>query len=240
MLLRNEKMKHVLVAVTNSNKREIPMLQKLILTTVLVVTMGAVSAHAEDYSSRTGTTDDFTGPYVGGTIGYGWGDFDADVTVGGTTVASSDPDMDGLQGGFFGGYGFQFDPMFASQVWDGFMGLEAGYEWSNADGSVFGGDVDKDETMIFTLRPGLTWGDTALGYGIVGYSRTQFEAGTEEEWVDGLVLGIGTELYTIGPFKTRIEYQYTNYEDTNYTSGATALNVDGHENALKLGAVFRF
>ena len=214
------------------------MLKRILLLTGLLVSLGAVSVQAQNFGQRG--TEDFTGPYVGGTVGYSWGDFDADVTTGGIGVASDDPDMDGWQGGFLGGYGFQFDTGM-SHGWNGFLGLEAGYEWSSADGSVFGVDVDKEDTVLLTLRPGMAWGDTALGYGIIGYSRTQFEADGEEEWLDGLVLGAGTELYTVGPFKTRLEYVYTNYEDAEYDlGGGTALNVEGQEHALKLGGIFRF
>ena len=215
------------------------MLKRILLMAGLLVSFSAVSAHAQNFGQRN-TTDDFTGPYVGGTVGYSWGDFDADaVTAGGVTVATDDPDMDGWQGGLLGGYGFQFDTGM-KYGWNGFLGAEAGYEWSGADGSAFGADVDKEDTLILTLRPGMTWGDTALGYGIIGYSRTQFEAGGEEEWLDGLVLGAGTELYTVGPFKTRLEYVYTNYEDMNYAVPGGSLNVEGQEHALKLGGIFRF
>lgn len=213
------------------------MFTRILLLTGLLVSFGAVSAHAQNYGKRS--TDDFTGPYVGGTVGYSWGDFDADVVTAGVTTASDDPDMDGWQGGLLGGYGFQFDTGM-SYGWNGFLGAEVAYEWSNADGSAFGVGVNKEEAMLVTLRPGMAWGDTALGYGIIGYSRTQFDAAGEEEWLDGLVLGAGTELYTVGPFKTRLEYVYTNYEDMDYAAAGSTLNVEGQDHALKLGAIFRF
>lgn len=215
------------------------MFKRIILMSALVLGLGATSAQAQSYGYRSQQTDmDFTGPYLGGTVGYGWADIDADATVGGVGI-SDDADVNGIQGGVLGGYGFQFGKGF-DYVWNGYLGLELGYEWSNADGSAFGADINKEDIMLVTLRPGLSWGDTALGYGIVGYSRTRFESGGDDEWVDGMVFGVGTELGMLGPVKTRLEYVYTNYEDRDYAVGATNVSTDGSENALKLGAVYRF
>ena len=216
------------------------MFRQIILMAALLLGSSILhSAQAQSFG-KSARGEDFTGPYLGGTVGYGWGNFDADATIGGVTT-SNDADIDGFQGGLLGGYGFQFEPGFAAPLWNGYMGLEGGYEWSNADGNSFATGIEKDETMLVTLRPGLTWGDMALGYGIVGYSRTQFEAGNQDEWLDGLVLGLGTEIGTFGPLKTRVEYVYTNYEDKDYNlGGANNLAFDGYENALKLAAVYRF
>lgn len=209
-----------------------------ILTLMTVLALGAFSTTAQAQNFGTRTSDNFTGPYAGLTAGYGWTDLDANFTAGGVT-ASDDADINGWQGGLLGGYGFQFGQGY-DYVWNGYVGLELAYEWSGADDSVFGVGIDKDDIFSVTLRPGLSWGDTALGYGIVGYSRTQFKAAGDDDWVDGLVLGLGAEVGGFGPVKTRLEYVHTWYDDQDFSSGPASLSTDAHDNAVKVGAIYRF
>ena len=54
--------------------------------------------------------------------------------------------------------------------------------------------------------------------------------------LDGLILGGGVQLDTNTPFKPRVEYTYTNYEDENI--GGNNFNIN--ENNIKVGAVFQF
>lgn len=214
-------------------------MKKLLLLTALCLPAlsGAAWAQNSNYQNRMDTNSiadsDLTGPYLGADLGYTFGSFDTDI--GGV---SNDTGMDGLQGGVLVGYGFQFDPSFLSYFWSGYTGLELGYQWSGVDGDAFGVGIDKKDSWSITFRPGMTWGDVALGYGIIGYSRTEFEAGGESEDLDGLVLGAGTELGDMGPFKTRLEYVYTNYEDADF--GGPGVDFDGHDSTIKLGAVFHF
>lgn len=212
-----------------------------ILTIMAVWALGFAStaAQAQNYGTRTHEVN-FTGPYVGATAGYGWSDVDASLTAPGISASDdADVNVNGWQGGVLGGYGFQFGQGY-DYVWNGYVGVEASYEFSNADDSAFGTGIEKDDIMSISVRPGLTWGDTALGYGIIGYSRTQFKAGGDDDWVGGLMLGVGTEVGGFGPIKTRLEYVYTNYEDQNYSAGANNMSVDAHDNAVKAAAIYRF
>ncbi len=213
------------------------MFKILIAMAVLALGFTSTAAQAQNFGTRTQDVN-FTGPYAGATAGYGWSDVDATFTAPGVSI-SDDADVNGWQGGLLGGYGFQFGQGY-DYVWNGYMGIEASYEFSNADDSLFGTGIDKDDIISVSLRPGLTWGDTALGYGIIGYSRTQFKSGGDDDWVGGLVLGVGTEVGGFGPIKTRIEYVYTDYEDSNFSSGVNNLSADAHDNAVKAAAIYRF
>jgi opacity protein-like surface antigen len=169
--------------------------------------------------------DDFTGFYAGGDVGYQIGS----AEVGG---GEGDVGLDGFNGGLFAGYGFSH-----SFGWlGGYAGVEAGYEWSGADGDLGGTSFEKDHAWLVTFRPGLTMHEDTMAYGILGYSRAEFEAGADDENLDGLVLGAGAEFDTDTAFKTRLEYTYTNYEDASI--GGT--DFDEHENNIKLGLLFRF
>jgi outer membrane immunogenic protein len=171
---------------------------------------------------------DFSGPYVGGDIGYTFGNYDIDDPAG----PDGEVDLDGWEGGLFVGYGFSHDISWLGS----YLGVEAGYEWSGADDDFAGIGYEKDHAWNLSLRPGFTVYDDVLAYGIIGYSRAEFQGGADDEDLDGLLLGLGGEFDTNSLIKLRLEYTYANYEDANL-SGA---DFDGHENQFKLGVVYRF
>lgn len=175
------------------------------------------------YESRTETKttreasayDDFTGFYGGGDVGYAFTD-----------------DVEGWNGGLFLGYGFEhrFDILGA------YAGVELAHEWSNAEGSTGVLSYEKDRAWILSVRPGVTIMGDGLGYGIIGYSRAEFEGAGDDDQLDGLVLGVGSQFNTGTAFKPRVEYTHTNYEAGNL--GGTSF--EATENVVKVGAVFQF
>ena len=168
---------------------------------------------------------DFTGFYAGVEGGYGLGSYE----LGG----GDDVGLDGFNYGAFAGFGFEqtFTPLLG-----GYGGIEVGYNWSDIDGDSAGVGSEKESEILATFRPGVSLSQGALGYGIIGWSRAQFEAAGDDDNLDGLVLGAGTEINTMTPFRMRVEYSYTNYEDGD----VAAADFEGHENAIKLGALMRF
>jgi len=172
---------------------------------------------------------DFTGPYFGGSVAFSTGD--AEVS---TPLAAGDVGLDGMTGGAFAGYGFEF-PKFISGLAP-YGSFELGYEWSDIDGSVNGVSFEKNNGWMATVRPGIAVKDDLLAYGIVGYSRAEFESETSDDEFNGLMLGAGAEFNTPLPLRMRIEYAYTNYEDDSL-GGA---DFDAHDSAIKAGAVLRF
>ncbi|MDB5491957.1 MAG: outer membrane protein [Micavibrio sp.] len=219
-------------------------MKKILMSALLsgaacLLLIAAAPAHAADsyYNTDVARDGSFNGPYLGGTVNYNWTNGEATRTGVGST---DNIDMNGAEGGVLVGYGWQFDPSFLSSIWSGYTALELSYDWNGSNNdTALGTNFNKDESMMLSLRPGFTWGNQALGYGILGYSRGQFSVGGDEKWLDGYSLGLGTELAVVGPFKTRIEYVYTNYSEDNFNTG-TNTNFNPHDNALKLGAVFHF
>ncbi|HEY0901881.1 MAG TPA: outer membrane beta-barrel protein [Micavibrio sp.] len=210
---------------------------KILMMSLVLLGFAAAPAHAQNMGNRDNAVD-YTGAYLGVTGGYSWSDVDVDATIGGVSLSDS-ASVDGWQGGVLGGYGYQFGQGY-DYVWNGYVGVELSYEWSGADDSVFGVDVEKNDVMNISLRPGFTWGDTALGYGIIGYSRAQFEAGGDDDWVDGFALGLGTELGEWGPVKGRLEYVHTWYQDQDYTTAVGTVSSDLDDDAVKAGLIYRF
>lgn len=193
-----------------------------------VPTQSSETTSGKRYETEDSGYADFTGPYLGGDIGYSIGSYDINDPAG----SDGDVGLDGFEGGLFVGYGFSHDFSWLG----GYAGIELGYEWSKADGDLNGADYEKDHAWVASFRPGVTMYQDALAYGIVGYSRAEFESNGNEENLDGLILGLGSEFNTRSPLKARIEYTYTNYEETKLSG----VDFDGHENQIKLGAVFRF
>lgn len=158
---------------------------------------------------------DFTGLYVGADVGY---DFAGDI--------------EGMNAGPFVGYGYEFD-IYDTTI---YAGLEAGYEWSDGDDETGGVEFEKNHAWMASFRPGLKMSEDILGYGIVGYSRAEYESGGDDKYFDGIVMGLGGQINTNTVFKPRLEYTYTNYEEKNIGN----LSLDPEEHDIKLGAVFQF
>lgn len=189
--------------------------------------LSAASLPAQAQNENENMYSDLTGIYVGGNVGYGMGSFGINDPAG----PDGDVGMDGLSGGLFIGYGYNHD----FGWFGGYAGLEAAYEWSDVDGRLGGSSYSKDDSWNITFRPGVSLLKDAVGYGIIGYSRAEFEGNGTDDDLDGFMAGIGTELDTSTAIKTRLEFVYTNYEDTNLGG----VNFDGHESALKLGVLFK-
>ena len=173
-------------------------------------------AHIEPAAGQnTSPSGYFKGTYAGGEIGHSFTD-----------------DVDGMSGGLFVGYGLEHE----FGMFDAYTGIEFAYEWSGADGDAAGLSYNKNDAWLVTFRPGANVTDNALGYGIVGYTHAEFEGAGDKDNVDGLVLGLGGQFDTGTSFKPRLEYTYTNYEDSTLAGNS----FDAGENAVKLGAVFQF
>jgi outer membrane immunogenic protein len=222
----------------------------LLISTAILAVM-SVPVHAETYGNNTssttyersettvssvepqagynhdeGTVADFTGIYAGADVGYAIGT--ADIDVGGV---DNDLGYDGFNGDVFLGYGYEHN-----YNWLGsYLGIELGYELSAADGDFAGTSYEKEDAWHASLRPGFTMHQDTLGYGIIGYTRANFEGGGDDDDLSGLVVGAGAEFDTNTAFKTRLEYTYTAYEDGDLAG----VDFDPSENNIKLGIFFR-
>jgi opacity protein-like surface antigen len=202
-------------------------MKKLLSGSVLLAALAMTGhAHAQNATYHDNGSADFSGPYIGGDVGYGIGSAEA------SGGPSGDVGIDGFNGGLFAGYGFAQKNV---SRFGGYIGMEAGHEWSGLDGNIGGTSLEKDHDWRLSLRPGLVMDNDTLGYGVIGYSRAQFESGGDKEYLDGLVLGAGAEFDSQTPFKLRLEYLYSNYQD----AGIGGTNFEPHDNNIKLGAVFR-
>jgi high affinity Mn2+ porin len=192
---------------------------------------------------------DWTGFYVGGHVGYGFGSFgpgtNAVLNYGVALPAS----LTGLTAGFQGGYRYQF----------------ANHVVLGAEGEVTFADAI-DQTKIRPTPFNTTFdvfGSARLvaGYSIgawlpyvtagLGWARTEIAVND----VDGLTplvqrphvhvgwsAGAGVELAIDGPWSARLQYDYTDLETRNFnveTAPAGTLNVTPRFHEVKLGLNYR-
>lgn len=172
-----------------------------------------VAGHAQDLG------DSFTGPYVGGQIG--WGNRSVDESFGIAGVPDFDRDRDSFD---YGAY-FGFDaPVGTSLV----LGGEAevgggGRKLSQTLAPGLTASIDPDWNYMFSGRAGFLAGERALVYGRVGYgaerinvavtdSVTPANSFSDNSWSDGAVYGGGVE-YALSPnTSARVEYRYKDFD----------------------------
>lgn len=171
----------------------------------------------------------FDGAYVGAFTGYT--DNNASAASG---TASANIDSDGWLYGAYVGYGKTFDQFY--------FGAEA--ELGSASLSDKAGTVanlpaklDANESWGLSARAGYLVSDNALLYARAGWQRTNYDVtvGTGATQVkasdnlDGYRLGGGLEYAVTDNVLVRTEYNYVNYDDTNF-----------RENQVRVGVAYRF
>ena len=161
------------------------------------------------------------GPYIGGNVGYQWGD-----------VTNSAAEPTGTALGLQAGYNWQNGQLV--------FGGETDVQWANADDTVsprkfsntwFGttrGRIGYAMNNVLAYGTGgLAYGDLELTTGGVSQSRTAF----------GWTLGVGAEVGLTPNWTAKIEYLYLNLADKSYFTGSTH-GLDS--SVMRAGANYRF
>lgn len=190
----------------------------------------------------------WTGLYIGGHVGYGWGNNDwTDTTnfVGGGAGATYGNDTDGFLGGLQAGYDWQFAPNWV-------LGIEGQVSWNNIDGSTTYGPLTTTFTNEYnwlssvTGRLGYTGGNWLL-YGKGGVAFADFDhtvnipgfAATVSDTKVGWTAGAGLEYAFAPAWSGKIEYQYYDFGSDTYTALAP-FEVDNNIHTIKAGLNWRF
>jgi outer membrane immunogenic protein len=207
-------------------------MKKILFASAAVVALSATPAIAAD----------FDGPYVGANVDYTSTNIDYNEDTG-TDTFDFDLSADGFGGNIVAGYRHALDDTFS-------LGAEVSYGINNADGSFEinsdSVDYEKDNTWSISLRPGLKVSDNVLGYGVLGYSRSEYEISstattdTLDEDFNGFVLGAGVEGEVANGFRIRGEYNYVTYGDEDATIGSSDVSVEPTESVFRVGVVKGF
>ena len=228
------------------------MLRKILMSTVVLFgAMGAASA--SDLPSSKGPPAyippplpvfTWTGVYIGGQIGYGWGYSGSNVSALGD-LATYNPS--GVIGGAHVGYNYQMGQFVA--------GLEGDVNGSSYNGSgisALGNSYGTTENIDGSVRGrlGMAW-DRALVYATGGvafgdfqntYSSGGFTDSPSTTRV-GWTVGGGVEYAVDNNWSIRAEYRYTDFGYfSQYSPTALGAAVSQHEidNRVQVGFSYKF
>jgi outer membrane immunogenic protein len=198
---------------------------KKFLVSAFALAAFAGPAMAADLYTPAPTMYDWNGAYLGGHVGYLWGD--ASLSEDG---ANGGGDIDGVIGGIIGGWNFQ------SGNW--VFGIEGDFGWTGADGT---GDIccETDEIVeIYTYdmdwnahvrgRAGITLGEEGrtLLFVAGGLAIANFKVGEQgvQGWTDGgtftgWTIGGGVNHAFSNNFIAGLEVLYDDYGSKTYEWG---------------------
>lgn len=205
-------------------------MKKKIIAAGLVLGLTAGSAAAADMNrGRHQAAPAFTpppyswmGPYIGGNIGYQWGD---------TTNNPTDPS--GVMGGVQIGYNWQFGQFV--------FGGETDFQLSAADDSFGGSSFSNPWFGTLRLRGGYAM-DNILLYATGGYAYGRIESdgpsGSQSRTGSGYTVGLGVEVGLTQTWTAKAEYLYVDLGDEHFVTTGTDNGIES--SILRLGANYRF
>ncbi|MBN9021125.1 MAG: porin family protein [Rhizobiales bacterium] len=170
----------------------------------------------------------WTGGYVGGLVGYGWGN--AKVKGG----PSLDPD--GWLGGIYGGYNFQTNNMVV-------LGVEGDFALNGAEDKANGVRIENNWNSTLRARAGIAF-DRFMLYGTGGLAVGNINAkiangGSNSGTHAGWTVGAGMEAAITPNVIGRLEYRYTDY-GTNIYDTAPKTKVDFNSSQVMVGIGYKF
>ncbi|WP_119391531.1 outer membrane protein [Taklimakanibacter lacteus] len=220
------------------------MLRRLLLASAsMVLALGG--AHAADVVEEPVAVYDWSGPYIGGSIGYIQGNFDVDATPFGGPTWEDEPD--GIYLGGLVGFNYQMDNLV--------LGLEADIGWTDANDKtdLVGFEPlasDDDIDYLATLRARIGWAmDNILIFatGGVGLLGTDLQLNNEANPTDtendhfGYVLGGGLEWGATENISVRADYLYGNFETkTSTNSFGSVGELDPEIHLIRGSVIFHF
>ena len=186
----------------------------------------------------------WTGLYIGGIVGYGWGHKDAFET--------EDPQdggaysVDGFLGGIEAGVNWQFNYLV--------LGIEGDLAWSGISGA---GLIDNDDPIAtdinflatLTGRLGVAWDRLLLyleGGGAWASEEHTFTDGSSDTLSDhrfGGLIGIGAEYAFTNNWSVKLEYNYINFGSKTFefdVGDLEEIEIDQSMQTIKLGINYRF
>jgi outer membrane immunogenic protein len=196
----------------------------------------------------------WSGFYLGGNIGYGWGDLNA--TANGLGESFS---IDGWFAGGQIGYNWQA----AGSPW--VFGIELDSQWANIEkkeSAALGAGVVAnafstldyfgtarlrlgyawDRAMLYGTG-GLAWGSNEIGFGITapgGFAASAASSNTHVGWT----VGGGVEWALVDNWTAKVEYLYVKLDNETYFAGSgtngLGFDADLDVHTVKVGLNYRF
>lgn len=169
--------------------------------------------------------NDWNGFYLGALLGYSFGD----------SGAGDDPEVDGIEGGAYGGAAWQYNNFV--------LGIEADVLASGAesDGGAF--QVEQGFNGSLRARAGIAL-DQFLLYGTAGAAVTELKLddglGSDSQALLGWTAGAGAEAIITDNITARVEYRYSDYEDETFSLGRGDVDSDLTTHSVRAGVGLKF
>lgn len=222
------------------------MIKRLLITSAAAIGL-ATSAMAADLPEPVAepispevygpTVFNWTGFYGGAAIGGGFGKADTKVAGG-----SRDVNMNGVLGGLYAGYNYQFTPNFL-------VGAEGNFLLDGQSGSERVGAVRVKQhaqwLASIRARAGVTF-DRFLVYGTGGVAFTDLNTetpgfgGSQSKTKVGWTAGGGLEYGITQNLLARVDYQYMGFGSDTTRSGAGRVNSKFDTSVVTAGIAYKF
>lgn len=204
-------------------------MRTLTFAAVAATVLLAASANAADAPYSYNDTayapamqETWSGFYVGGIIGYGWGEAPS------TSFGDFEPD------GFLGGLTVGMNHQLGSIL----LGAEADFAIAGISEE---GAADFEHDFLGTVRGRIGYAfDRFVLYGTGGFAWTNAEIdeiGSESNFHGGWTLGAGIEAAVTGNVSVKAEYLYMDFTDEVYSPGGT---VDPDLHTIRFGVNYKF
>jgi outer membrane immunogenic protein len=190
------------------------------------------------------TVFNWTGPYIGASIGGAFGNSSTRPTG----FGSQDINMNGVIGGLYAGYNYQFTPNFL-------LGAEGNFDFTsqegdkrfNAGGASLRVKQRAEWLAGIRARAGVTF-DRFLVFGTGGVAFTGLQTdvrgfGSKTENKVGWTIGAGGEYAITDNIIGRIEYQFVDFGDSTTSfrgRGGGRVRSDLTDNIVKAGISYKF
>ena len=234
-----------------------PTLLKLVLVSLIAI---STSANAEDKIN-------WTGPYVGGSLGYGWGEQSLNNAIftdysaafsGDQLVTNPKPKMNSAFGGLQAGYNFMANDKFLLGVEVSILGGSFNSDYVCTNNLNFSASSKLNWVSSFKTKAGTFLGDTLIyvdGGVAIGNEKFSMDSGFERvryhsndsETLMGWVLGLGLEQPIYKNVTATLDYQHIEFGDKNFgiknvDPGTGSISVNGSNNldTLSVGLNYHF
>jgi outer membrane immunogenic protein len=224
------------------------MRRTLLFVSTAISAFAASSAFAADLPARApaeyapviAPLPTWTGFYIGGNVGYGWGD-------GKINGVGRTGDVEGVIGGGQVGYNWQF-----GQFVFGVEGDFQGSDQNRTDVFRVGRtrvSVHQELPWLATLRGRIGWAPgpwliyATGGAAWANYKVTASALGltaSSEDTKTAWTIGGGVEWMFLPKWSTKVEYLYVDTGDTHLNIGGFAVAARAHDNIVRVGVNYHF
>ena len=179
---------------------------------------------------------DWTGLYVGGNLGWAFGQFDN--KAGNNTGLGVD--ANGIAGGLYTGYNFQVTPNIV-------VGAEADFSLTDLEKSKSNGGLTlrskSDWNSNFRGRVGYAF-DRYMVYGAGGLAIADLEVSgngdTDSKTALGWTLGAGGEAAITNNISAKLEYVYQDFGEQDFNLNGTGVSSDFNNSQVRMGIGYKF